>query len=777
MAGKATVSSKEQKINQLNVQKSSYGIVLGMGWGRTRISCNLFWFGDFRAIAHTTTQSSGGKGGVTQKSTTYTYDGALILGLCEGPITGVRSVYRDKSVFTNGATTALAQAGLSLALGTAGQAIWGYLTTNHPTEAIPYSEVAYVYASAYPLGPGAAMPNHSFEVDFATQVSGLPDANPKDILEQFLAAVPGWQSGLIGSTTAYSDYCLANNILLSPYLETQQPAHQFITALMKITNSDVVWSEGVMKVVPYGDQAATGNGATFTPSLAPLYDLDDNHFMDDDEPVRVDLKRLADAWNIIQVEHLDRGHQYNVTISPASDLAAIDAFGKRKQTPFKAHAICEPSIGRFVAQLMLQREIYVRQTFRFRLGDIFCWLDPMDLVTITDSGLGLNRELVRIISIDEDEDGYLEIEAEQTLIGMASAPLYGSQGTNGYGANYDAAPGNVATPVVFNPPTSLTNGLTEVWAAVAGASANWGGCEVWASFDGTNYERVGELTGPARYGVTTATLPLVADPDTTSVLKVNLTTSQGALLQASTADADRDATLCLVGTELISYRDAVLTSAYNYDLDYLRRGRFGTAISSKASGTTFIRLDEAIFRLPYTANQAGATVRLKFLSFNVYGRARQSLADVSFYTVTPTVTTAAAAGVAGLTLTPSAITGAETAPGLIAAWTTVTDTDAVAVRIEYRPDGSTTSLFLDFPIIPGTGPQTGRIDGLIGQTLYEGRGAIIYDPPRDPPVFSAFQDATGLTATSVTGSVPWDGVTGVDFEPYDEYPTSPPNPN
>lgn len=784
MAGKTTISNKEQRINALQVQRSTYGIVIPVGWGTVRGPAFLMWFGDFTAIAHTEKNSQGGKGGqVNSTSTTYTYEGSLILGAAEGLVSSIRTVWRDKSVFRDGATTALQQAGLSLMTGAAGQAVWSHLTTNHPTEAISYSEIAYLYATGYELASGASLSNHSFEMVFPIKVSGKDDANPKDILTDVLTnaryGVPGWGAGLIGDLTVFGDYCLAAGILLSPFLDAQRPAQEFLAELMRITNCEVVWSDGLLNVVPYGDAALSGNGATYTPSLAPQYDLTDDDYLDDDEPVRIDTKRQADAWNICQVEFLDRTHDYNVAVVSADDLALIDAYGKRKRQPDKFHAICEPSIARLVVQQVLQREAYIRQTYYFTIPEKYVRLDPMDLVTLTDSRLGLDRELVRLVKIDEDDEGNLVCEAEQMLVGTAQAAIYGSTGGTGYIGNYDVAPGSIAVPVVFNPPTTLTAGQKEVWAAVASTSAAWGGCEVWASFDGTNYERVGSITGPARYGVLTATLPSVADPDTTSVLKVNLTISGGALLPAATADADRDATLCLVGTELISYRDAVLTSAFNYDLDYLRRGRFATPISSKGSGTTFVRLDDAIFKLPYFNTQEGATVRLKFLSFNVYGRAKESLADVPFYTVTPLLTQGVGVGVSGLTVTPISIPGAnaETQPGLSMTWTTITEPEAVGVLLEYRvktPAGNVTQK--EQPITPGVA-ATAVAGGVVGQVLYEARGAILYEPTRGAPVFSAWATASAVTPPFVAGGVPSTGVIGGDFEPIDEWPSNPPNPN
>ncbi|HEY2114029.1 MAG TPA: phage tail protein, partial [Candidatus Angelobacter sp.] len=82
-----------------------------------------------------------------------------------------------------------------------------------------------------------------------------------------------------GDLTQYSNYCVANGIFLSPVLDAQKSAADWIQEILDVTNSAAVWSEGVLKIVPYGDTTAVGNGATFLPSTSPVYDLSSNDFL------------------------------------------------------------------------------------------------------------------------------------------------------------------------------------------------------------------------------------------------------------------------------------------------------------------------------------------------------------------------------------------------------------------------------------------------------------------------------------------------------------------
>lgn len=430
------------------VQSSVYGAPIALGWGTNRVSVNLIQLEDFKATARK--EKVGGKGGGSVTQVTYTYSAAIILALGQcpggGTVRGISTIWRDKSVFSG--STALSKAGLSLANGAFAQSPWSYMTTNHPTRALGYSRLAYLYASAYPLGDTGGLNNHSAEVQWESYVSGLNDAQPADIITETLeSVVPGWPAGKVGDLGDYGDYCLAANLLLSPLIDAPTPAAQFISDVLKATNSECIWSEGLFKVIPYGDAEITGNGVTWTPALAPLYDLTVDDFTADEKPVSLDLVDQSDAYNIVQVEFLNRSNAYNIETVSAQDLANIEQYSRRKQDPLQLHMICDPAVARNVVQLHLQRVLYVRGIYHFELPWDYALLEPMDLVTLTcPAPLSLDRVLVRITQIDDEdaEDGMgRKCQAEPMLVGNASAAIYGSQTGGGYTPNYGVDPGDV----------------------------------------------------------------------------------------------------------------------------------------------------------------------------------------------------------------------------------------------------------------------------------------------------------------------------------------------
>lgn len=639
MGGTTTISTSATRIEALNIQSSAYGVTIPLVYGSNRLSGNMVWYGDFKATAHTSTQSSGGKGGggVTQQNTTYTYSASTIMGLCEGPITGVSQIWKDKQLIADiaGGATALSQLGMSLAAGAEAQSTWAYLTTFTPTggvagsQALGYSGLAYVYAQDYQLGSSASVVNHSFEIKGKLYgvIAGSFDSNTAlaaaDVLTnaRYGAAFP---SGNLLATD-WSNYVLAAGLLTSPALTEQMQAGEFVAKVCALTNTGAVWSGGQLKMVPYGDTAMTGNGATYTPNVTPLFDLTDDDFTPSvgDDPIKVTRKPQADAYNHIRIEFVNRANAYNVEISEAKDSANIDIYGLRSADVLSAHWICDAAVARTMAQLLLQRAMYIRNTYEFSLPWTKALLEPMDLVTLTDSGLGLNKLAVRVTEVGESDSGELSIVAEDYPVGVAHAALYTTQAGAGFQSNYNATPGNVS-PAAFV--EHRVGKQIVVSIAVTGQAASWGGCYVWVSLDGISYKYMTVVHGGARYG----TLKAASGSATTDTFDVQLAGNGGQLLSGTPQDADLYLTDCFVDGEFVAYEAATLTAANRYTLSNLRRGGYGSPATAHAIGSPFIRLDDAVVDSDLLElSMIGKPIYFKFLSFNIYGGAAQGLADVS----------------------------------------------------------------------------------------------------------------------------------------------------
>ena len=95
------------------------------------------------------------------------------------------------------------------------------------------------------------------------------------------------------------------------------------------------------------------------------------------------------------------------------DQGLIDLYGVRNEPSVQGHEFTNATSATIAAQLQLQRKAYVRNRYKFKLGWRYLLLEPMHIVLLNDIGLGLYRTAVRIVQIDEDDNGELTIIAEE----------------------------------------------------------------------------------------------------------------------------------------------------------------------------------------------------------------------------------------------------------------------------------------------------------------------------------------------------------------------------
>lgn len=723
-----SISTSATKLEALQIQSSIRGATIPWVRGVTRITGNLLWYGNFRAIPKTETQ--GGKGGGEVRSTSYSYSANVIIALGHGPFTDVPRVWRGKRLYSGGVVpgqvktstetwavpgsgaltrtlthgsaflsivtvtgmgpdglvilvpdrdftvsaaglvtllsdewrgltlsiryqwqsgvinrNALDELGLTLNKGHVGQAVWTGLA-DYPVNALGYSGLANLAAEDYDLGEGAQIENHSFEVvaPLAYSLSEtVPDCDPAQALRELVvddvagASLPAEH---LGTWEAWSTYCIAAGLLVSPRLTEQTRADELLQRAADLTNAAIVSSSGRIELVPYADQPESGLGRTYTPSTTPVYDLNDECWTPTSAnmpPLSWRRKSGGDAYNHWRLEYLNRDNNYNTEPVEAKDSADIAQNGLRSNpsTVSAADWICAGSSARKAVQLMMQRSISVLCEYEAALPWHFALLDLMDLVTLTDDDLRMDRHPARVIAIEENEDGDLQVTFEDAPIGAASAPTYAHAPELGFSPDYNASPGSVASVVVFEGPaqTAAPTGI-EVFIAARGSNSNWGGCQVWTSLDGTNYRLVDTIRGPSRFGTLASTLAAGA----TSMQVTGL--GDAELRSGSAADAAQLQTLCFVsGTqgEFLAHQGATLTGTGAYTLAGLVRAAYASPNVAHASGSVFVRVDDQVARSgPLEPSLIGQALYIKCCSFNAYGAAVQSLADVvaTIYTVT-----------------------------------------------------------------------------------------------------------------------------------------------
>ena len=619
----------------LQIQKTGYSQPVPIVYGTARVSPTLMYYTDWRVHPHTSSQSTGGGkgggGGGSVTTTTYTYSATVCFLLAEGPVAGVSRIWRNHVSYANPAAV-----GFTIFTGTYPQTPWGYLTSAHPTEALGYAGSAYAAFANYDLGSNGSLGNHLFEVEGARISPGTQDANPADVISDFLgnpyygvlSVFPNaWTpQSFLGDLAALRNWCANNGLLISPAVATQRAAHDWIADWLLVANAGAFWSEKTLKIVPYGSLA----------SASPVYDLGDDDFLvtGHEDPVIVTRKRRADAYNDVSVEYLDRANEYTPEPARVTDQSAIETFGVRTKPTVTLHSICLPTVAQQVAQAILLRELYILNTFRFKLSPRYCLLEPMDVVTITDSLLGLDHTPVLITAIGEDASGLLTITAEEYSPAFYTSLAYDTQAASGYIPNLGTAPTRLSAATLFPAPPAATAGGNEIWMAVTNLDPLYAGSQIYMSYDDVSYQPIGVIYGNSTCGVTTTNLGAApsASPgvlDTGNTVGVDLSASRGTLVSVSQATLLTYGTLSLVGNEFLAWRDATLTAASTYTLDTMLRGLYYSADQGTvAAGARFVLCDGTLFRYPYNPTLNGKTLYFKFVAFNAGAVAVQDIAQV-----------------------------------------------------------------------------------------------------------------------------------------------------
>lgn len=533
----------------------------------------------------------------------------------------------------------------------------------------------------------------------ATVSFSLLDGNPWHFLVDILTSPNyglDWDLSLIGDMAPYRNYCRAQGLFLSPIYDNQEQLTSIIDRLAVNTNSWIFWNGTQVVAVPLADADVSGNGVTFHPNIDPVYDLtyEDLIIESGQMPIEVTRKDPSDAYNALRVEIDDRCNRgYQPSPVEAKDQGSIGLYGQINAPSLQGRDICSPTVGNTIVNLLLQRYLYIRNEYTFKLGPEFVILQVGDVVTLTDPNIGLTAFAVRIKQIDEDDKYILTITAEEVPGGSQIVPpgrirqQNPSTGHSTPPTQSQANPGDVNAPILLEPSTLLTGGVPQVWAVVSGASPVWGGCNVLASIDNVNYYQIGTINGEARQGLLTGALNNHADPDTVDTLAVDLTESRSAINTAVTpADADALQTLAIVGQEIVAYGHAALTSTAHYNLTYLRRGQYGTTPVTHAVGTPFGCLDEAVFKHDLPAEWLCRTLYFKFQSFNVYGLDLEPVSDCVVYPFTPTGS-GFGGGLCGVPSAPTGVTASALPSGVLISWSPNAPADHVTSYQVWRASG------------------------------------------------------------------------------------------
>ena len=612
------IVTRADKISEFTVNTAEYGSAVPEVIGTTRISGNVIYYDDFTAHEHKETTKSGKGGGSKQTNITYTYTVAVILGLCEGEISGIGKVWRGKEIYDYPND----KIELTAFLGTQNQQPWAYVVGKHPEKAMPYAGLAYM-AGVVDMGNSASLPQFNFEIKGKLLSTGDGvDANPADYIRYVLDKV-GLSNVPVDGLDNYRSFCAEADLLISsPPDSNPKQAQAIINDICKLTNAYFYWSNDRFRIVP----VETRPVGEWTPDTTIRYNLTADDFLPQSNGAMVTYSRKdsSEVYNSFPLEFINRENGYEKeTVNYQLSQDILD-HGLRQASTTQAHYFYKKERAVKVAEMLAHKAQIERNTYTFKLDWAFCRLEPADIVTITDPNIGVENLAVRITSVNEDAKVAIVCTAVE-VDNVSGVAEYDVHNVDRPYVDFNAPPSDVTQALIIQPPADVTLDGLELWIGATGGE-NWGGCTVWVSDDNINYRSIGQLNNSARIGELQESMTADA---TSCVVSCN-----DVLISGTQQDAERGNTLIWIGGECLSYTTATMLQDGNYRLDGLIRGQYNTTATAHAAGEQFARLDGTLLRESFRKEDVGKKIWLKFCSYNIFGAKEQSLADVQPYQYT-----------------------------------------------------------------------------------------------------------------------------------------------
>lgn len=350
---------------------------------------------------------------------------------------------------------------------------------------------------------------------------------------------------------------------------------------------------------------------------------------------------LRETKNRVRVDWTDRAERYNSKPFELADDDDRARTGDRLES-LSLRLITRPALVSKItakALYLLSRPAF---SYAMTMGPKELVLAPGDVVGLTDKGEGLSQMPARIMAISESEDrGQFRIEfidEPSAILALAVFPVSPVQGIN----PGDPAPSPIAdpgptTPAIFELPAALSNGQLRLGFALAGSTMDWIGTAIYLSLDGVSYTRARTYIGPsAILGWTTgAAIPELPDQHYHDLMRFQ---ADVGLSLGQPMSVERNAMLAglnsiYVGSELMTFRDAILIAGSEYRFCGLLRGWYGLgpAMHDRFTPVAVIRAD--VPTQDFLDAQVGSTVYFKFASINQAG-VEQSLGGLPAYAVT-----------------------------------------------------------------------------------------------------------------------------------------------
>lgn len=398
-----------------------------------------------------------------------------------------------------------------------------------------------------------------------------------------LAAIVADLCGRAGLASTNYDVSAITNPVNGFFITAQETIRASIESLQLGYFFDAAETDYVLKFIPRGGssvQSVPETDIVPVPSGQAI------------QALAIARKQELELPKRVNVVYLNRLSNYQT----AAQYSQRGTTGSRQLFTVNLPIVLPDQTAKTIADVTLYSQWVGRNVYRVRLPVKYLCLEPADVITVTANNVA---HTMRVTGTSFVAPGVLQVDAVGEDISAYN--FYTPPGASATGT----AQGQPVAATLLEfldipalPGDAVDQGVLRF--AAAGTSANWSGAALYRSDDGgSNYNHLLDIPSAAVIGSTLTVLPsgITGVFDIVSTVSVSLVGS-GQLASATQRAVLNGANLALIGSEIVQFTTATLTSPGQYTLSGFLRGRMGTewAMGLHVAGEPFVLISGLVAR-------------------------------------------------------------------------------------------------------------------------------------------------------------------------------------
>ncbi|AIF81409.1 hypothetical protein I862_04245 [endosymbiont of Acanthamoeba sp. UWC8] len=384
--------------------------------------------------------------------------------------------------------------------------------------------------------------------------------------------------GKVGLDPTIYDTGRLNNIVEGYIITSRQTLRSILEQLAIAYPFDSVESEGILKFVKRGG----------IPCAAVDYSElaikeNDSEILTLTRTQELDLPRQVDIIYLNKT----RGYQSAVQSSQRQTVKAVDSLN------INLPLILSDQQAKNIADVLLYNAWVQRLHYQFTLPPKYITIEPTDIITLNKEGV---IHSIRITSTKLTQSGMQEVTAVAEDI--TAYDFYIPAGVIPSNTELTAKVSPSRLELLDLPAFPTDNASEAVLRyCTVGMGSTWAGSAIYCSNDGgENYELIRRITTQATMGAVMNTIPSTQHYTWDNATCIDIMLIYGELQSVTEIAILNGANACVIGDEIIQFKNAILIGDFQYRLSGLLRGRLGTegAMESHKIGERFILLNSTV---------------------------------------------------------------------------------------------------------------------------------------------------------------------------------------